>query len=89
MMVGGKYAPNISLYTNNDVIHMIEFKVDNNSVEFVGPVIKRTFDLPMSTICDPLLVDVFLYSYEVEFNSTIRKQNTQIQLGVLISHSDS
>ena len=46
---------------------MLEFLVDNIFVVFAGEVFQQRVGFPMGTTCAPLLVDIFLYSYEVEF----------------------
>ena len=57
---------------------MLEFLVDNIFVVFVGKVFQQIVGIPMGTNCVPILVDIFLYSYEAEFIqsllSTGRKQ---------------
>ena len=56
-----------SKYTEEDIIRMLEFLVDNIFVVFAGKVLQQIIGIPMGTNCDPLLADIFLYSYEVEF----------------------
>ena len=34
---------------------------------FEGKVFKQIVGIPMGTNCDPILADIFLYSYEAEF----------------------
>ena len=46
---------------------MLEFLVDNIFVVFAGQVFQQTVVIPMGTTCAPLLADIFLYSYEVNF----------------------
>ena len=46
---------------------MLEFLVDNIFVVFAGKVFQQIIGIPMGTNCAPLLADIFLYSYEVEF----------------------
>ena len=41
--------------------------VDNIFVVFAGKVFHQIVGIPMGTNCDPLLADIFLYSYEAEF----------------------
>ena len=48
---------------------MLEFLVDNIFVVFAGKVFQQIIGIPMGTNCAPLLADIFLYSYEAEFNS--------------------
>ena len=54
-------------YSEDDIIKMLEFLLDNIFVVFVGKVFQHTFGIPMGTNCAPLLADIFLYSFEAEF----------------------
>ena len=54
-------------YTEEDIIKMLEFLVDNICVVFAGNVFQQIVGIPMGTTCAPLLADIFLYSYEAEF----------------------
>ena len=54
-------------YTEDDIIKMLEFLVDNIFVVFGGKVFQQIVGIPMGTKCAPLLADIFLYSYEAEF----------------------
>ena len=51
-------------YTEEDIIKMLEFLVDNIFVAFTGKVFQQIIGIPMDTNCAPLLADIFLYSYE-------------------------
>ena len=55
------------LYSEDDIIKMLEFLVDNIFVVFAGKVFQQTVGIPMGTNCAPLLADIFLYSYEADF----------------------
>ena len=46
---------------------MLEFLVDNIFVLFARKVFRQTVGIPMGTNCAPLLADIFLYSYDVDF----------------------
>jgi hypothetical protein len=46
---------------------MLEFLIDNIYVVVGGQVFQKSVGIPMGTNCAPLLADLFLYSYEVEF----------------------
>ena len=65
-------------YSEDDIIKMLEFLIDNIFVVFAGNVSQQIIGIPMGTNCAPLLADIFLYSYEAEFIqsllSTDRKQ---------------
>ena len=54
-------------YTEDDIISMLEFVVDNIFVVLGGKVFQQIVDIPMGTNCAPLLADIFLYSYEADF----------------------
>ena len=56
-------------YTEDDIVNMLEFLVDNIFVIFGGKVFQQIVGIPMGTNCAPLLADIFLYSYEAEFIS--------------------
>jgi hypothetical protein len=46
---------------------MLKFLIDNIYLIVGGQVFQQSVVIPMSTNCAPLLVDLFLYSYEAEF----------------------
>merc|ERR1712148_15503 len=54
-------------YTDVDINNMLEFLIDNIFVMFGDQVFQQTVGIPMGTNCAPLLADLFLYSYEVDF----------------------
>ena len=54
-------------YTEDDIVYMLEFLVDNIFVVFGEKVFQQIVGIPMGTNCAPLLADIFLYSYEAEF----------------------
>ena len=54
-------------YSEEDIIKMLEFLVDNIFVIFAGKGFQQIVGIPMGTNCAPLLADIFLYSYEAEF----------------------
>ena len=54
-------------YSEDDIIKMLEFLVDNIFVVFAGKVFQQTVGIPMGRNCAPLLADIFLYSYEADF----------------------
>ena len=61
-------------YTASDICRMIEFLVDNIYVRFGGQRFRQMVGLPMGTNCVPLLADLFLYSYEIEFLDKLIKE---------------
>ena len=50
---------------------MIEFLVDNNFVQFGGHPFRQLTGIPIGTNCALLLADLFLYSYENEFQDNM------------------
>ena len=57
--------------TEEDIIRMLEFLVDNIFVVFAGKVFQQIIGIPMGTKCSPLLADIFLYSCEAEFMQSL------------------
>ena len=62
-----KHSDSKHKYSEDDIIKMLEFLVDNIFVVFVGKVFQQIVSIPLGTNCAPLLADIFLYSYETEF----------------------
>ena len=58
---------------------MVEFLIDNIYVEFGGHVYQQTVGIPMGTNCAPLMADLFLYSYEVDFVQHLQKSKFKKQ----------
>ena len=54
-------------YSEEQVISLLEFLIDNICVSFVGTLSQQVVVIPMGTNCAPLLADLFIYSYESEF----------------------
>jgi hypothetical protein len=54
---------------------MLEFLIDNIFAMFGGRVFQQTVGIPMGTNCSPLLVNLFLYSYEADFIQGLLKKN--------------
>jgi hypothetical protein len=46
---------------------MLGFLADNIYVVFGDKVFQQSVGIPMGTDCDPLLAEIFLYSYVAEF----------------------
>ena len=51
--------------------------VDNIYVVFGDQVFQQSVGIPMGTNCAPLLTDVFLYSYDVEFVQKLLQDNNK------------
>jgi hypothetical protein len=54
-------------YSEEQVISLLEFLIDNVFVSFGGTLFQQVVGTPMCTNFAPLLADLFLYSYESEF----------------------
>ena len=84
-----KPKDNTRYYTEEQVISMLEFLIDNIFVEFGGKIFQQTIGIPMGTNCAPLLADLFLYSYETEFlQNLIRDKKKSKRLDLSISPID-
>jgi len=55
------------LYTEDEIVNMINFLIDNIFIEFGGRIFQQIVGIPMGTNCAPLLTELFLHSYETEF----------------------
>ena len=62
-----EYSDSKNKYTEEDIIKMLECLVDKICMVFAGKVFQQIIGINMGTNCDPLLADIFLYSYEAEF----------------------
>ena len=57
-------------YTEDYIINMLEFLVDNIFVVFGGKVFQQIVGISIGTNCAPLQADIFLHSYEAEFTQS-------------------
>ena len=60
-------------YSEEQVISMLEFLIDNIFVSFGEALFQQVVGIPMGTNCAPLLADLFLCSYESEFLQNLVK----------------
>lgn len=69
-------------YTEAHVISKPKFLIDNTFVEFGGRLCQQIVGIPVKTNCAPLLVELFLFSYESEFLQTlvINKKIKEVRL---------
>ena len=58
--------------SETDIINMLEFLIDNIFVVFGGRVFQETVGNLIGTNCAPLLANLFLYSYEADFEYSYR-----------------
>ena len=61
------FKQNSTCYSEEHVISMLEFLIDNIFVSFGGTLFQQVVSIQMGTNCAPLLADLFLYAYESEF----------------------
>ena len=52
------------MFSETDIINMLDFLIDNKFVMFGGRVFQQTVGIHMGTNCAPFLTDLMLYSYE-------------------------
>jgi hypothetical protein len=64
-----------SRFSETDIINMLEFLIYNICVMFGGRVFQQTVGIPMDTNCAPVLIDLFLYSYEADCIQGLLKKN--------------
>ena len=62
-----EHSDSYNKYSEDNLIKMLEFIVDNIFVVFAEKVFQQTVGIPMGTNCAPLLADIFLYSHEAGF----------------------
>jgi hypothetical protein len=60
-------------YSEEQVISMLEFLIDNIFVFFGGALFQQVVGIPMGMNCAPLLADLFLFLYESEFLQNLVK----------------
>ena len=58
-----------TFYSEEQVISMLEFIIDNICVSFGGTLFQQAVGIPMDTNCAPLPADLFLYTYRSFFKS--------------------
>ena len=63
------------MFSETDIIIMLDFFIDNIFVMFGGCVFQQIVGIPLATNCAPLLADLFLYSYEADFIQGLLKKN--------------
>ena len=56
-----------SKYTEDGIMKMLEFRIDNIFAVSAGKVFQQKVGIPMGTSCAPFLADIFLYSFKTEF----------------------
>ena len=59
------------MYTADNICKMIEFLIDNVFVQFEGCLFCQVIGIPMGTNGAPLHANLFLYSYENEFQDNM------------------
>ena len=59
-----EHSDSYNRHSEDDIIKILEFLVDNIFVVFAGKFFQQTVCIPMGTNCASHSVDIFLYSYE-------------------------
>jgi hypothetical protein len=57
-------------YSEVDIKEILGFLIDKIFVVFGNQIFQHTVGIPMGINCAPLLVDIFLYSYEAELKTS-------------------
>ena len=60
-------------WTCTDFSEALTFLMENIYVQFDGMVYQQIVGIPMGTNCAPLIADLFLYCYERDFMSNLKK----------------
>ena len=68
-------------FSEDDIIKMLEFLVDNIFVVFAEKVFQQTVCIPKWENCVPLLADIYLYSHEAEFIQSLLSTGKKQHLG--------
>ena len=55
------------MFSETDIINLLEFFIDNIFAMLGGRVFQQTVGIPVGKNCDPLIADLYLYSYEAHF----------------------
>jgi hypothetical protein len=74
-------------YSEVEIKKMLEFLIDNIYVVVGGQVFQQSLRIPMGTNCAPLLVDLFLNSYETEFIQKLLHEKNVISINNCQFHS--
>ena len=70
-----EYSDSTKMFSETDIINMLDFLIHNIFVMFGGCVLQQIVGIHMGTNCAPLLVDLFLYSHEAAFIQGLFKKN--------------
>ena len=73
-----EYSDLKSKYTEDDIINLLEFLVDNIVVLFGGKVFQQIVSIQMDTNCAPLLADIVVYLYEADFTQYLLSVGKEI-----------
>ena len=71
------YSKSDKKYIEDAIVNMMEFLIDTIFVQFGGRVFHQSIGIPMGTNWEPLLADLFLYSYESDNGLLKQKQLAQ------------
>ena len=77
-----EHSESKSKYTEEDIIRMLVFLVDNIFVVFAGKVYQQIIGIPVGTNCAPLLAGIFLCLYEAEFIQSLLDRLETVSISV-------
>tara|TARA_Y100001956_G_scaffold4622_1_gene4217 strand:- start:330 stop:1772 length:1443 start_codon:yes stop_codon:yes gene_type:complete len=67
------------MWTNMDVCQALVFLLDNIFVKFGHKIYRQVIGIPMGTNCAPLVADLFLFCYEMDFMLSLDR-NSQVDV---------
>ena len=60
------------------MIATVEFPLDKIYVRFSNTVYRQIVGIPIGTNCAPIIADLFLYCYQLQFNTKIQTTQNRI-----------
>ena len=65
-------------YDETLICQMIDLLIDNIYIKIGNHLFRQCISIPIGANCAPLLADLCLYSYEVEFLRSMKKSNKKL-----------
>ena len=73
LLFNNKKYDSYKCWSCTELCESVTFLMENIFVQFDGIVYQQIVGIPMGTNCAPLIADLFLYCYEKDFMSDLRK----------------
>ena len=68
----------VKKYHQTLIYKAIDHLTDNIYIKIANDLFRQCIAIPLGTNCAPLLANLFLYSYEVEFLRSMKKSNKKL-----------